>query len=774
LPYNLCQCTWVDGACKATSDKDCKATRACHKMGACTSVNGICSKLATNDQDCQESDLCDEFGLCSAVDGWCLAQIDQQCKKSSYCKSLGLCTQINHACQASENQECQKSRWCKKQGLCSLKHGTCQALTDQDCAQAKSCSNYKQCFSVAGRCEMKADSDEICQQGGVCKKLGQCSSIAGICQASSQLDCLHSKQCKYKGLCSLFQGHCRFNLQVDSDLYGFANKVFKAIQTNSSEKTLASLVPPIMTIEDWKGFYQARQISRGKKVQMDKTLENAKYAYRRYYPYLTQQIDRKIWEGMYPKYVKDEARWERWQKKIKRNQQRKKEKVDQLLISFQQAKVDVSGLQLIDVIFWKKRHQYNYHFPDAAESIVLILNHETTHYYLAIDALIKTAKGAVLIFDEIGLIENKPDYPMCKKDQHCQRKNQVCVGGMCRSCGEDKDCKQPQHYCDHYECVEKKNIVQILSEFNSATQSKIDELLNPDSPKHALLTSREQALMSNQLKRVKSLRKIIDKDPKNKRRESLLFRIAELEWEIFKSRYFLQYKSYYKQLLKNDLSTDPQPKFKLSTTDHTPLLKTFENFLKEFPNSKYADRMLYYLAQSSIMVGHYDQGIKHMNQLVKTYPKSEYVTQAHLVLAEFYFHRKQIRLADKQYSAILKIENQKGFEYPLALYKKALIYNQEKKYRASIQSIQDAIGFIVKNWNSRSMQNLSNLYAKTFRQQMVSSISCLPKKQFSLQMYKVLNLAFKKIKQGTQKAKVYYQTLGDEAFVKQQLQQINR
>jgi len=42
-----------------------------------------------------------------------------------------------------------------------------------------------------------------------------------------------------------------------------------------------------------------------------------------------------------------------------------------------------------------------------------------------------------------------PEYPKCKEDSHCAAHGEVCVGGLCKECRDDSQCKKG------FECVEQ-------------------------------------------------------------------------------------------------------------------------------------------------------------------------------------------------------------------------------------------------------------------------------------------------------------------------------
>jgi len=49
---------------------------------------------------------------------------------------------------------------------------------------------------------------------------------------------------------------------------------------------------------------------------------------------------------------------------------------------------------------------------------------------------------AVTLITLVVVAACTPKYPKCDKDEHCQKKNEFCVNGMCQQCRNTKDCSK--------------------------------------------------------------------------------------------------------------------------------------------------------------------------------------------------------------------------------------------------------------------------------------------------------------------------------------------
>lgn len=204
----------------------------------------------------------------------------------------------------------------------------------------------------------------------------------------------------------------------------------------------------------------------------------------------------------------------------------------------------------------------------------------------------------------------------------------------------------------------------------------------------SFVAEKEAALSKNRLSRIKKMEKILEKNAQYRGKPDLLFRIAELEWDEAKYRYFLKRKDYdaeYEAYLDGTLKKRPvEPK-----PDYTRALDKYQDLLKNFPNYGKIDQVMFYLAQGYKEAENLKQMASLMNRLVKEHPKSKFRTRAYLALAEMFFDRNTMLAAKANYMKV--IEDQKAPEYPFALYKLGYAYYNLSDYESSIKTFKEVI-----------------------------------------------------------------------------------
>jgi len=65
------KCTYRDGKCFASSERECQRSFGCRTAGFCSLKEDKCA--AVTDADCAGSDMCKQSKKCTAVDGRCEA-----------------------------------------------------------------------------------------------------------------------------------------------------------------------------------------------------------------------------------------------------------------------------------------------------------------------------------------------------------------------------------------------------------------------------------------------------------------------------------------------------------------------------------------------------------------------------------------------------------------------------------------------------------------------------------------------------------------------------
>ena len=137
-------------------------------------------------------------------------------------------------------------------------------------------------------------------------------------------------------------------------------------------------------------------------------------------------------------------------------------------------------------------------------------------------------------------------------------------------------------------------------------------------------------------------------------RRQVLVRLAELELELSE------------KLLVEEVPDENNEQLDMNKTIASSIY-LFESALKEYPQQKDNDRVLYQLARAYDINAKPNQVSGALARLVKAYPKSAFFIESQFRLAERYFINKYYSQAHKAYTAVLTRETE---YYDNALYKR--------------------------------------------------------------------------------------------------------
>lgn len=261
----------------------------------------------------------------------------------------------------------------------------------------------------------------------------------------------------------------------------------------------------------------------------------------------------------------------------------------------------------------------------------------------------------------------------------------------------------------------------------------------------AIVAEKEKKLSVVRQRQIKSMRKILRDKPNYKKKADLLFRIAEKEWEEGKYQYFLKRKQYDKQIeayFNKTLSKKPEE----PVADYSKALKEYKTLLKQFPNYKRIDAVMFYLGRGLQSAGKKKEGASYMLRLTKEYPKSKFVTRAYLAVAEYYFDNDLLFAAKENYLKVL--EDKKNAEYAYALYKLGYVYYNLKEYEDSIKAFQGVAD------KSKGGQK--------------------KKVYFTNQAYNGMALAYAEVPDGWKRARDYFRKKGGDKLAVDYLEKIAR
>src|SRR5690606_1020249 len=126
-----------------------------------------------------------------------------------------------------------------------------------------------------------------------------------------------------------------------------------------------------------------------------------------------------------------------------------------------------------------------------------------------------------------------------------------------------------------------------------------------------------------------------------------------------------QYGRQYDEWTKTQKGPEPKPSYKRSRDEMLRAVNSFRRLVEKFPKHPRTDAALYSLAKTMGRLGN-ENCTLYFNQLIRNYPKSPLIPEAHLALGEFYFDRHNIPRAMESYKEAVKFKDAKT--YPYAVY----------------------------------------------------------------------------------------------------------
>lgn len=199
---------------------------------------------------------------------------------------------------------------------------------------------------------------------------------------------------------------------------------------------------------------------------------------------------------------------------------------------------------------------------------------------------------------------------------------------------------------------------------------------------------------------INQLKKIIPKIPRdNPQRADLLFRLAERWYDKSKFVYFQEVRDYdkaYAAFMAAQQKGDKQAREPKLTTTHSDQLKReamrlYQQILDDYPDYGRNDEVLFNLAYNSYETGDKKQGVQHYYDLIKRYPKSDFVPDAYLQMGEHFFSTNDLSRAKYAYEKAYASQKPriKGF----ALYKLAWCDYNAGDFEGSLSKFKQVVDY---------------------------------------------------------------------------------
>jgi len=198
------------------------------------------------------------------------------------------------------------------------------------------------------------------------------------------------------------------------------------------------------------------------------------------------------------------------------------------------------------------------------------------------------------------------------------------------------------------------------------------------------------------VKRAQVIRKIRDALPKMKGPEKadLIFQLAELFWntsQFFYRREFAAHDNAEQAWYEAGANVKTRPKFKprKSGAFKKQALKNYAILLKKYPRYPRRDQVLFVMGVNLYEAGKKTQGVRRYIELVKKFPKSEFVADAYNALGEHYFNANNVRNARRAWTKALQTKKERVITY--ATYKLAWCDLNEGQYADAVERFQRVI-----------------------------------------------------------------------------------
>jgi len=230
-------------------------------------------------------------------------------------------------------------------------------------------------------------------------------------------------------------------------------------------------------------------------------------------------------------------------------------------------------------------------------------------------------------------------------------------------------------------------------------------------------------------KLIRDMESLIARNPRYGNKASIFFRLAETYWDETHYRYLLERATYNKKI-EEWLQVGQKrgaPKPVEPVENYQRSIEYYERVLREFPNYRRIDEVLYRLGKAALSQGKAlgdrvlsNKGVQYLNQLVQKHQDSKYIARTHLALAEHFFEANNLTLAKMNYEKI--VQNYKGHPtYNYALYKLGWVYFNLREFRRTIETFQNVVREITKaggkaiSFKEQALKDLVPAYAELDR-----------------------------------------------------------
>ena len=198
---------------------------------------------------------------------------------------------------------------------------------------------------------------------------------------------------------------------------------------------------------------------------------------------------------------------------------------------------------------------------------------------------------------------------------------------------------------------------------------------------------------------ISKLEQLLRDRPLYDNKAEIFFRLGEAYWEEAHYQYLKARSRYEKELEAFEdkrLATKPvEPK-----EDFAKALDYYRKVIQQFPDYARIDEVMYYLGRGALSQGKelqdrnlVKEGVTYFQKLVQNYPRSRFIANAYLELAEHFFETDSLYYAKTNYEKIINNFPQSPmFNY--ALYKLGWVYFNLREFPKTIETFQKVVSNI--------------------------------------------------------------------------------
>ncbi|HVT06340.1 MAG TPA: tetratricopeptide repeat protein [Polyangia bacterium] len=217
------------------------------------------------------------------------------------------------------------------------------------------------------------------------------------------------------------------------------------------------------------------------------------------------------------------------------------------------------------------------------------------------------------------------------------------------------------------------------SDANAAASDEGEKKLPPILQK--ALEQKEGEVVAARREAIKLLEAYLAENPRGsagfraKEQAEALYKLAELYWEESKAVYLEKMGAYQAAVTAchTDRSTCPRVPHRPPTIELTQAQATYRQLINDYPKFRKIDTVIYLYAFSLRDQGKLGESIKYFQMILDRFPRSRYVADAWMAIAEYRFYEQQsYPAALEAYEKVLK--HPKSTLYDQALFKTAWCY----------------------------------------------------------------------------------------------------